>query len=66
MKEKYCTKCGRELVEIELDYLPWYMKLIGAKERSARTGEKITATVTKCPVAKWYNDHTSITSCDRY
>lgn len=66
-KEKYCHKCGAEIVEVKLDYLPWYMKAIGANEYSERTGEKITATHRKCPNARWYNlGHASITVCDRF
>lgn len=52
-KEKtYCSACGAELLEEELDYLPWYMKFMGGKEFDRKTGERNIVTWKHCPNAE--------------
>ena len=64
---KYCKECGRELIKVpkradkiffEEMYLGDIVKFPLGSQYNGFTGLRQFGIITKCPKAKWYNNHT--------
>lgn len=65
MRQKYCTKCGTQLVKkiVRADKIEYFFFCGGYHPFSRfnpRTGKEQFAKYWKCPNGKWYNNHTSL------